>query len=187
VIRWYQQGFRIYWRWKSRSRKPGRPEIDAEIRKLIRRMSSENPTWGTPRIRSELRLLGYEVSKATIDKNKIRHRKPPLQTWRTFLDNHVRDLVAVDFFMVPTATFRILFCFIVLRHHRRVVVHFNVTAHPTAEWTAQQVNEAFPEDQAPRFLIRDRDSIYGDFFRQRVKHTGIEGVVIAYRSPWQSP
>ena len=150
-------------------------------------MSSENPLWGAPRIRSELRLLGYEASKATIDKYKIRHRKPPSQTWRTFLDNHVRDLVAVDFFMVPTATFRILFCFIVLRHHRRVVVHFNVTAHPTAERTAQQVIEAFPEDQAPRFLIRDRDSIYGDFFRQRVKHMGIEEVVIAYRSPWQSP
>jgi transposase InsO family protein len=187
VIRWHKQGFSLYWRWKSRSRKPGRPKIDAEIRKLIRRMSSENPTWGTPRIRSELRFLGYEASKATVDKYKIRHRKPPSQTWRTFLDNHVREIVAIDFFTVPTATFRILFCFIVLQHHRRKVAHFNVTAHPTAEWTAQQVIEAFPEDQAPRFLIRDRDSIYGDFFRQRVKHMGIEEVVIAPRSPWQNP
>ena len=127
VIRWHRQGFRLYWRWKSR-RKPGRPRIETEIRKLIRRMSSENPTWGTPRIRSELRLLGYEVPKATVDKYKVRHRKPPSQTWRTFLDNHVRDIVAVDFFTVPTATFRILFCFIVLRHHRRMVVHFNVSA-----------------------------------------------------------
>jgi len=187
VVAWHRQGWKLYWRRKSRTGKVGRPRIDGEIRKLIRRMSRENPLWGTPRIRSELRLLGYEVSKATIDKYKIRHRKPPSQTWRTFLDNHVRDLVAVDFFMVPTGTFRILFRFIVLRHHRRVVVHFNVTAHPTAEWTAQQVIEAFPEDQAPRFLIRDRDSIYGDFFRQRVKNMGIEEVVIAYRSPWQSP
>ncbi|UCE62060.1 MAG: transposase family protein, partial [Phycisphaerales bacterium] len=187
VIRWHKQGFKLYWRWKSRTAKVGRPSIDAEIRKLIRRMSRENPLWGTPRIRSELRLLGYEASKATIDKYRVRHRKPPSQSWRTFLDNHVRDIAAVDFFTVPTATFRILFCFIVLRHHRRMVVHFNVTANPTAQWTAQQVIEAFPDDSAPRFLLRDRDSIYGDFFRQRIKHMGIEEVVIAPRSPWQNP
>ena len=143
--------------------------------------------WGTPRIRSELRLLGYEASKATVDKYRVRHRKPPSQSWRTFLDNHVRDIVAVDFFTVPTATFRILFCFVVLRHHRHMVVHFNVTAHPTAKWTAQQMIEAFPFDEAPRFLLRDRDSIYGQFFRQRIKHMRIEQVVTAYRSPWQSP
>ncbi len=187
VVRWHHQGFRLYWRRKSRSRKPGRPKIDAEIRKLIRRMSRENPTWGTPRIRSELRLLGYDTSKATVDRYKVRHRKPPSQTWRTFLDNHVRDIVAVDFFTVPTATFRILFCFIVLCHHRRMVVHFNVTAHPTARWTGQQIVEAFPYDEAPRFLIRDRDGIYGVDFRQRVKHMGIEEVVTAPRSPWQNP
>jgi len=187
VLGWHKQGFRLYWRWKSRPRRLGRPKIDAEIRKLIRRMSRGNPLWGTPRIRSELRLLGYEASKATVDKYKERHRKPPSQTWRTFLDNHARDIVAIDFFTVPTVTFRVLFCFIVLRHYRRVVAHFNFTAHPTAQWTAQQVIEAFPDDQAPRFLIRDRDSIYGDFFRRRVEHMGIEEVVIAYRSPWQSP
>ena len=122
-----------------------------------------------------------------MDKYKVRRRKPPSQTWRTFLDNHVRDIVAVDFFTVPTATFRILFCFIVLRHDRRVVVHFNVTANPTGQWTAQQVVEAFPEETAPRFLIRDRDAIYGEFFRQRIEHMGIEQVVTAYRSPWQNP
>ena len=149
VVRWHQQGFKLYWRWKSRDR-PGRPRIDVEIRKLIRRMSQENPLWGTPRIRSELRLLGYEASKATIDKYRVRHRKPPSQSWRTFLDNHVRDIVAVDFFTVPTATFRVLFCFVVLHHHRRMVAHFNVTAHPTAEWSAQQVVEASPR-------IRRRD------------------------------
>ncbi len=122
-----------------------------------------------------------------MDKYKIRHHKPPSQTWRTFLDNHVRDIVAVDFFTVPTATFRILFCFIVLRHDRRVVIHFNATAHPTAEWTAQQIVEAFPYDEASRFLIRDRDGVYGVDFRQRIKHMGIEEVVTAPRSPWQNP
>ena len=186
VIRWHKRGFKLFWRWKSKAQS-GRPPIEPEIRKLIRRMSRENPLWGTPRIQSELALLGHVVAESTIDKYRIRTRKPPSQTWRTFLDNHVRDLVAVDFFTVPTATFRLLFCFIVLRHHRRMVVHFNVTAHPTAEWTAQQIVEAFPEDQAPRFLIRDRDSIYGEFFRRRVKHMGIEEVVSAPRSPWQSP
>ncbi len=187
VVRWHQQGFRLYWRWKSRCRKPGRPKIDEKIRKLIRGMSLENPLWGTPRIISELQLLGYEASKATVDKYKVRHRKPPSQKWKTFLDNHVHDIVAIDFVTVPTATFRILFCFVVLRHHRRTVVHFNVTANPTAQWTAQQMIEAFPEQTSPRFLIRDRDSIYGEFFRQRIKNMGIEEVVTAYRSPWQSP
>ena len=117
----------------------------------------------------------------------MRHRKPPSPTWKTFLDNHARDIVAVNFFTVPTATFRILFCFVVLRHHRRLVVHFNVTDHPTAEWTSQQVVDAFPEDSAPTFLIRDRDSIYGEFFRRRVENMGIEEVPTAPRSPWQSP
>ncbi len=187
VVRWHQQGFKIYWRWKSRSKTAGRPKIDREIRNLIRRMSRENPLWGTPRIQSELQLLGYGASQATVDKYRIRHHKPPSQTWRTFLDNHVRDIVAVDFFTVPTATFRILFCFVVLRHDRRFVVHFNVTANPTGRWTAQQIVEAFPNDEAPRFLIRDRDSIYGELFRQRIKHLCIEKVVIAYRSPWQNP
>ena len=187
VVRWHQQSFKLYWRWKSRSRKPGRPKLDVEIRKLIRRMSLENPLCGTPRIQSELRLLGYAASKATVDKYKVRHRKPPSQTWRTFLDNHVRDIVAIDFFTIPTATFRILFCFVVLRHDRRFVAHFNVTANPTAQWTAQQVVEAFPEEKTPRFLIRDRDSIYGEFFRQRIRNIGIEEVVTAPRSPWQNP
>ena len=186
VVRWHRQGFKLYWRWKSRA-KPGRPSIEAEIRSLIRRMSRENPSWGVPRIQSELALLGHTASEATVRKYRIRHRNPPSQTWRAFLDNHVRDIVAVDFFTVPTATLRILFAFIVLRHDRRMLVHFNVTQHPTAEWTAQQIVEAFPGDDVPRFLIRDRDSIYGDFFRQRIKHMGIEQVVTAYRSPWQSP
>ena len=187
VVRWHRQGFQLYWRWKSRPSKRGRPKIAAEIRNLIRQMSRENPTWGAPRIQSELHFLGHMVAKSTVEKYMVRHAKPPSQTWRTFLGNHVRDLVSIDFFVVPTATFRVLYCFIVLCHERRRIVHFNVTAHPTAQWTAQQVVEAFPFDGAPRFLIRDRDGIYGKHFRNRVKNMGIEEVVTAPRSPWQNP
>ena len=186
VIRWHREGFRLYWRRKSR-KKTGRPAIGAEIRDLIRRMSRDNPTWGAPRIHSELHLLGHAVAESTVATYMIRHRKPPSQTWRTFLENHVGDIAAIDFFVVPTVRFRLLYCFVVLRHDRRRVAHFNVTAHPTARWTAQQVVEAFPYDEAPRFMIRDRDAIYGLDFRERVKHMGIEEVIIAYRSPWQSP
>ena len=187
VVAWHRQGFRLYCGWKSRTGKVGRPRIDAEIRNLIRRMSRENPLWGTPRIQSELALLGHFVVDSTIDKYRIRSRKPPSQTWRTFLDNHVKDIVAIDFVTVPTATFRILFTFVVLRHDRRQVVHFNVTAHPTAEWTAQRVVEGFPYDEAPQFLLRDRDGVYGGVFHERVKNMGVEEVLIAPRSPWQNP
>ncbi len=187
VVRWHRRGFKLFWRWKSRSKKPGRPPIWREIRDLVRRMCQENPTWGAPRIHSELTLLGYDVSETTVAKYMIRDRKPPSQTWRTFLDNHARDIVAIDFFTVPTATFRILFAFVVLRHERRMVVHFNITEHPTAAWAAQQIVEAFPEDDTPRFLLRDRDGIYGGQFRDRVANMGIEEVVTAARSPWQNP
>lgn len=187
VVRWHQQGFRLYWRWKSRTKTVGRPKVEAEIRKLIRRMCRENPSWGAPRIHSELKLLGYDVSETTVDKYMVRHRKPPSQTWRTFLENHLPDTVGIDFFTMPTATFRLLFTFVVLRHDRRHVVHFNVTAHSTAEWTAQQIVEAFPDEEAPRFLIRDRDGIYGHFFQQRIANMGIEEVVCSPRSPWQNP
>ncbi len=187
VIRWHQQGFRLYWRWKSRTNTVGRPKVEIEIRKLIRRMCRENPTWGAPRIHSELQLLGHDMSETTVDKYMIRSRKPPSQTWRTFLGNHLPDTVGVDFFTMHTATFSILYTFIVLCHDRRRVVHFNVTEHPTAEWTAQQIVEAFPDDEAPRFLIRDRDSIYGHHFKNRIKNMGIEEVVTAPRSPWQNP
>jgi transposase InsO family protein len=186
VIRWHKQGFKLYWCWKSRKRL-GRPRIDAEIRDLNRRMSRENPTWGAPRIQSELALLGYTVAESTVARYMIRHRKPPSQTWRTVLDNHVPDIAAIDFFVVATVSFRLLYCFIVFRHERRRVIHFNSTTHPTACWTAQQIVEAFPYDEAPRFLIRDRDGIYGEDFRERIKHLGIEEVIIAYRSPWQNP
>jgi putative transposase len=186
VVRWHRQGFRLYWRWKSR-KKPGRPEVDREIRDLVRRMSRENPTWGAPRILSELLLLGHTVAESTIAKYMVREPKPPSQTWRTFLENHAGQIAAIDFFTVPTVTFRVLYVFLVLRHDRRHVVHFNLTTDPTAQWTARQIIQAFPYDEAPRFLLRDRDSIYGGSFRGRVEQTGTEEVLIAPRSPWQNP
>ena len=151
VIKWHRQGFKRYWRWKSGKGKPGRPPIEREIRNLIRRMSRENPTWGAPRIVSELALLGHDVAQQTVAKYMVRTRRPPSQTWRTFLDNHVPDIAACDFFTVPTATFRVLYVFIVLRHARRQVVHFNVTTNPSAEWTAQQIVNAFPVRRSTSF------------------------------------
>jgi len=187
VVRWHRRGFKLYWGWKSQSRNPGRPNIDAEVRELIRRMSRENPTWGAPRIQSELTLLGYVVAERTVAKFMVRTRKPPSQSWKTFLDNHLTELAAIDFFTVPTATFRVLYCFVVLRHDRRQVIHCNVTAHPSARWTAQQIVEAYPFDEAPRYQIRDRDDFYGDKFRKRVKGLGIDEVPIAPQAPWQNP
>ena len=161
--------------------------IDQEIRNVIRQMSRDNPLWGAPYILSELRLLGYDVAQATVAKYMPKTRKPPSQTWRTFLDNHVRDIVAIDFFTVPTLTFRLLYGFLVMRHDQRLVVHFHATEHPTAQWAAQQIVEAFPFEEAPRSLLRDRDNIYGAHFQQRVRNMGIEEVVVAPRSPWQNP
>ena len=159
VIKWHRMGFKLYWRWKSKAGKPGRPCIEREIRDLIRRMSRENPTWGAPRTQSELLLLGHDVAEGTVAKYMVRPQKPPSPTWRTFLDNHVPDIAACDFFTIPTVTFRVLYVFIVLRHDRRQVVHFNVTTNPHAAWTAQQIVDALPYEESPRFLIRDRDGM----------------------------
>ena len=150
-------------------------------------MWRSNPTWGSPRIVGELRKLGINVAKSTVERYRPKWRKPSCPTWKAFLNNHVTDIVACDFFTVPTATFRVLFVFILLAHERRRIVHFNITAHPTAQWTAQQIVDAFPWESAPRYLLRDRDRIYGDHFQQRVGHMGIEEVQIAPRSPWQNP
>jgi len=185
IIKWHRQGFRLYWRWKSR--RTGRPKVDSEIQHLIRRMSKQNPTWGAPRIQSELRLLGYDVAASTVARYMVRQSKPPSQTWRAFLKNHMAQTAAIDFFTVPTATFRILFCFIVLKHERRQLIHFNVTAHPTAAWTTRQIIEAPAYDQAPKYLVRDRDSIFTEAFRRRITGMGIEEVIISPRSPWQNP
>ena len=187
LVRWHRKGFRLYWTWKSCCRRGGRPPIAPEVRELIRTMSRDNVSWGAPRIHGELQMLGIHVSQATVAKYMVHHPKPPSQTWRTFLDNHSKDLISVDFFTVPTATFRILYVFLVLRHERREVVHFNVTEHPTAQWTAQQMIEAFPWDPAPQYLLRDRDKTYGASFRHRVHSLGMQEVLTAPRSPWQNP
>ena len=168
VIRWHRQGFRAFWTWKSRRGRTGRPPIGSELAHLIRTVAHANPLWGARRIHGELLKLGFEVSQRTVARLMPRRPKPPSQTWRTFLQNHVLDLVSVDFFVVPTATFRVLYVFVVLLQHRRQVVHFNVTDFPTAAWTAQQIVEAFPDDSAPRYLLRDRDGIYGGEFRRQV-------------------
>jgi transposase InsO family protein len=186
VIRWHRNGFRLYWTLKS-VHGGGRPRIDAEIRSLIRRMARENPTWGAPRIHGELLKLGFEVSEATVSRYMPRRTKPPSQTWRAFLRNHAKDLVSVDFFVVPTATFRVLYVFLVLEHDRRCIVHCNVTEGPSARWTGQQLVNAFPYDSAPKYLIRDRDKIYGAAFVRRARAMGIEQVLTAHRSPWQNP
>ena len=186
AIGWHRQGFKLYWTWKSR-RRGGRPPIDAELRTLIRRIARENPTWGAPRIHGELLKLGFELGEATVSRYMPRRRKPPSQRWRAFLQNHTKDLVSIDFFVVPTATFRVLYVFLVLEHERRRIVHFNVTDAPSAQWTGQQLVNAFPDDSAPKYVIRDRDKIYGADFVRRVRAMGIEQVLTAPRSPWQNP
>jgi hypothetical protein len=153
VIGWQRKGFRLNWRWKSRAGKSGRPCVSREIRELIRQMSTANPLWGAPGIHGELLKLGIQISQATVAKYMVRQAKPPSQSWRTFLENHVKHLVATDFLVVPTVGFPVLYVFIVLGHDRRRAIHFNVTAHPTAEWTARQVAEAFSWDSAPRYLL----------------------------------
>src|SRR5882724_1272507 len=160
--------------------------VSPEVRNLIRKMSLASPRWGAPRIHGELLKIGIAVSQATVAKYMVRHRKPPSQTWRTFLKNHAKDLVSADFFVVPTITFQLLFVFVILDHDRRRPIHFAVTSNPTAEWTARQLLEAFPWDNAPRYLLRDRDSIYGEKFCETAKWLGIREVLTAPRSPWQN-
>jgi transposase InsO family protein len=186
VVRWHRLGFRLFWRWKSRSQ-PGRPALARVVQQLIRRLSQDNPLWGAPRIQAELRLLGHDVAKSTVAKYMIHSPKPPSQNWRSFLKNHVGSLASMDFFVAPTITFQLLYVFVILRHDRRQVVHCNVTTQPTAAWVAQQLREAFPFDTAPRYLIRDRDGCYGEEVKQCLKALGIEEVVTAPRSPWQNP
>jgi putative transposase len=186
VIAWHRRGVRWYWRWKSRSRTAGRPGIRREVIDLIRSMDKANPTWGAPRIHGELLKLGIEVAESTVSKYLPRlPRRAPSQGWRTFLHKHLSPMIAVDFAVVPTIKGHLLFVFIVLSLARRKVLHVNVTAHPTAAWTAQQVVEALPWTTNDRYVIRDRDG-NGVTFRERVSGLGLEEVVIAARSPWQN-
>jgi transposase InsO family protein len=186
ILRWHRAGFRAYWRWKSRGRS-GRPPVDRELCDLIRRISKENPLWGAPRIHGELLKLGFEVAESTVSKYMIRRRGPPSQTWRTFLSNHADAIAAIDLCAVPTLMFECLFAFLVVGHGRRRLLWFAVTRHPTAEWLAQQIGEAFPWDTAPTYLVRDNDHVYGLAFTSRVRAMGIRDRPISPRSPWQNP
>jgi putative transposase len=185
VIAWHRKGFRLFWTGRIHRGKPARPSVPQELRNLIRMLSRNNPRWGAPRIHGELLKLSIEITEPTVAKYMVRHRKPPSQTWRTFLTNHVKTMVSVDFFTVPTIRFEILYVFLVLAHDRRRIVHFAVTAHPTAEWAVQQLREAFPWYSAPRYLLRDRDRIFGQDFVDQVQAMGIIQVLSAPRSPWQ--
>src|SRR3984893_9072380 len=185
VIAWHRAGFRLFWTWKGRRGQPGRPGISREVRDLIRQMCRQNPSWGARRIHGELLKLGIDIAESSVSKYMVRCRKPPSQTWRTFLENHAQQLVSVDFFTVPTIRFQVLYVFLVLAHDRRRILHFNVTAHPTAEWTGQQLRETFPFDQLPRYLLRDRDAIFGNEFRGQVRDMGIHEVLSTPRAPWQ--
>jgi transposase InsO family protein len=185
LVRWHRAGFRRYWRWKSRSF-GGRPQIESELRALIRQMSVENPLWGAPRIHGELLKLGFEVAQSSVAKYMVKRRGPPSQGWGTFLRNHAPEIAAMDLFVVPTIGFDLLYAFIVIRRDRRDLVWINVTTNPTAEWIARQITEAFPWNEAPRYLIRDRDRIYGDVAMRRIRAMGIRDKPIAPASPWQN-
>ena len=185
IIRWHRRGFRAYWRWKS-SRVGGRPKIDREIRDLIRRMSKENPLWGAPRIHGELLMLGIEVAQSTVARYMTKRQGPPSQGWKTFLRNHAAGIASLDLFVVRTISFKLLYGLVILRHARRRLVSISVTSNPTAEWIAGQVTDAFPWDEAPRHLIRDRDRAFGPVYSHRIRAMGIRDHPTAPRSPWQN-
>ena len=189
VVRWQRERFRRFWARlsKPQRRRRGRPRTAAELRRLIEQMVAANSLWRAPRIHGELKMLGIAISERTVSRILRRLRRPPNQTWRTFLHNHVGQIVSTDFFTVPTITMKVLFVFIVLEHDRRKVLHFNVTEHPTGAWTAQQIVEAFADREAARYLIRDRDSRYSAEVRLRIKSLGIEEILTAPQNPWQNP
>jgi len=185
IVRWHRAGFRTFWRWKSR-RRPGRPKVPLEVRQLIREMSLANPLWGAPRIHGELLKLGIDVGQTSVAKYMVRRRRPPSQGWRTFLLNHGDGIASIDLFVVPTMSFRLLYGLLVMRHDRRHILWLGVTAHPTAQWIAQQVTEACRWESAPHYLIRDRDRVYGEAFTRGVRAMGIRDRPTAPRSPWQN-
>ncbi|HET8974635.1 MAG TPA: integrase core domain-containing protein [Pseudolabrys sp.] len=185
LVRWHRAGFRCYWRWKSRPQ-GGRPQIETDLRALFRRMSIENPLWGAPRIHGELLKLGFEVAQSSVAKYMVKRRGPPSQGWHTFLKNHAPDIAAMDLFVAPTIGFNLLYAFVIVRLGRRNLVWINVTTNPTAEWIARQLTEAFPWNEAPRHLIRDRDRVYGDIVTRRLRAMGIRDKPIAPGAPWQN-
>jgi putative transposase len=188
VVSWHRTGFRLFWRLRSRHRDLGRPKIKAEVRTLIRRITEENPTWGAPRIHGELLKLGFEISECTV--SRYVHRVPPSdktrKLWATFLRNHREVITAMDFFTVPTITFRVLYCFFIIEHGRRKILHFNVTEHPTGPWIMQQLREAFPEACPYRYAILDRDAKFGKEVMDLLLSSGIKPKQTSFRSPWQN-
>lgn len=185
IIRWHRAGFCLYWRWKSRSR-GGRPKVPIEIRRLIRDMSLANRLWGAPRIHGELLKLGIDIAQSTVAKYMARDGRGRSQAWKTFLHNHSTGIAAMDFLVVPTIGFKLLFVLVILRHQRRWLISLTVTTNPTAEWIARQITEAFPWDEAPKYLIRDRDASYGHAVTRRLAAMGIRDHPTAPRSPWQN-
>lgn len=185
VIGWHRRGYRAFWRWKSRSR-AGRPKAPPEVRTLIREMSIANPLWGAPRIHGELLKLGIRVGQTTVAKYMYRPRRPPSQGWKAFLRNHAEGIVAMDLFVVPTISFKLLYGLVVMSHDRRNILHMTATAHPSAEWIARQLTEAVGWNRLPRYVIRDRDGAYGEVFKRRLRAMGIRDHPTAPRSPWQN-
>lgn len=178
LVRWHRAGFRSYWRWKSGAR-GGRPQIDSDLRALIQKISVENPPWGAPRIHGELLKLGFEVAQSSVAKYMAKRSRPPSQGWRTFMRNHAPDIAAMDLFVVPTISFGLLYALVIVRLDRRQLVWVNVTANPTAEWIARQITEAFPWEEPPQYLVRDRDRIFGTIVRRRLRAMGIRDKPIA--------
>src|SRR2546428_5848947 len=185
VIRWHRAGLRGYWPWKSRPR-GGRPKAPADIRQLIRDMSVANPLWGAPRIHGELLKLGIDVGQTTVAKYMARRRQPPSQGWKTFLRNHADGIASMDLFVVPTISFRLLYGVLILQHSRRQLLCLGVTARPSAHWIVRQLTEAYGWQQTPRYIIRDRDCVYGNVVIQRLRAMGIRDRPISPRSPWQN-
>lgn len=184
VLTWHRRGFRLFWTWKSRHR-IGRPAVSPDVRALIRTMSRANPLWGAPRLHGELLKLGIAVAQSTVAQYMTRYRRPPSQTWRTFLANHASQVMAADFLVVPTATYRLLFVLVILAHDRRRVVHVAVTDHPTSAWTAQQLRNAFPYNAGPAYLVHDRDGAFAGL-APTLAAMHIQELVTAPRSPWQN-
>jgi len=188
IVAWHRAGFRLFWRLRSRPKYLGRPQVDAEVRALIQRMSRENPSWGAPRIHGELLKLGFHVSERTVSRY-LRRRSPShdaAKRWTAFLRNHRDVIAAMDFFTVPTLTFRLLYCFFVVEHGRRKIFHLNVTDHPTGQWIAQQLREAFPETCPYRYAILDRDGKFGHEVTDLLSASGIKPRRISPASPWQN-
>jgi putative transposase len=189
VVRWHRIGFRLYWKWISRKHvRVGRKPTSQEVRELIFRMVAENPTWGAPRIHGELRMLGFDISERTVLRwmRKAPRNPEPAKRWAAFLNNHREAIAAMDFFTVPTLTFGVLYCFFVIAHDRRQILHFNVTKHPTSDWVSQQLREAFPYDKAPKYLIHDRDATFSAEVVETVKVLGVKPIRAAFKSPWQN-